>query len=220
MPAVTLNGERLRCPTARPCRTPSRRRARRATAAAWPWRSTARWCPRGRVVGHHARRRAARSRCCTRFREDEPARCEIADRTFDSRLILGTGGFRNLEALGAAVRASGAEMATVAMRRVDPGARGSLLEVLEDAGCFGAAEHRGLLHRARRRDHRAARARGAGDRLGEARGDRRRQDAAARRRRAARGRRDAGGRRLHGAALHQRRPRAGRSASRTRAAPR
>ena len=59
----------------------------------------------------------------------------IADRTFESRLILGTGGFRNLEAMGDAVRASGAEMATVAMRRVDPGARGSILEVLEDAGC-------------------------------------------------------------------------------------
>ena len=59
----------------------------------------------------------------------------IADRNFDSRLILGTGGFRNLEAIGDAVRASGAEMATVAMRRVDPGARGSLLEVLEGAGC-------------------------------------------------------------------------------------
>ena len=59
----------------------------------------------------------------------------IADRTFDSRLILGTGGFRNLDALGEAVRASGAEMATVAMRRVDPGARGSLIDVLDDAGC-------------------------------------------------------------------------------------
>ena len=59
----------------------------------------------------------------------------IADRTFESRLILGTGGFRNLEVMGEAARASGAEMATVAMRRVDPGARGSLLEVLEDAGC-------------------------------------------------------------------------------------
>ncbi len=60
---------------------------------------------------------------------------KIADRTFTSRLILGTGGFRSLEALGAAVEASGAEMATVAMRRVDAGARGSLLGVLDDAGC-------------------------------------------------------------------------------------
>jgi thiazole synthase len=61
---------------------------------------------------------------------------EIGDRSFDSRLILGTGGFRNLELMAAAVETSGAEMATVAMRRVDPSARGSILEVLEEAGCF------------------------------------------------------------------------------------
>ncbi len=61
---------------------------------------------------------------------------EIAGRTFASRLIIGTGGFRNLEAMAAAVAASGADMATVAMRRVDPAARGSLLDVLEEAGCF------------------------------------------------------------------------------------
>src|SRR4051795_8162798 len=34
-----------------------------------------------------------------------------------------------------AVEASGAEMATVAMRRVDPSAHGSLVEVLQEAGC-------------------------------------------------------------------------------------
>ena len=61
---------------------------------------------------------------------------EIAGRTFRSRLILGTGGFRNLEAMAAAVESSGADMATVAMRRVDPTARGSIVEVLEEAGCF------------------------------------------------------------------------------------
>ena len=59
----------------------------------------------------------------------------IAGRDFGSRLIIGTGGFRSPESLANAVRASGAEMATVAMRRVDPGARGSLVEVLEDCGC-------------------------------------------------------------------------------------
>jgi thiazole synthase len=58
----------------------------------------------------------------------------IADREFGSRLILGTGGFRNLESLRAAIDESGTEMATVAMRRVDPDAPGSLLEVLEEAG--------------------------------------------------------------------------------------
>jgi thiazole synthase len=61
---------------------------------------------------------------------------EIADRSFDSRLIIGTGGFRSLESMGAAVRASGAEMATVALRRVDPTARGSIVELLDDWGCF------------------------------------------------------------------------------------
>jgi thiazole synthase len=60
---------------------------------------------------------------------------QIAGRSFHSRLILGTGGFRNLEAMAAAARASGAELATVAMRRVDPTARGSILDVVEEAGC-------------------------------------------------------------------------------------
>ena len=60
---------------------------------------------------------------------------EIAGRTFSSRLIMGTGGFRHLDALAAALEASGAELATVALRRVDPSARGSIVEVLERAGC-------------------------------------------------------------------------------------
>jgi len=65
-----------------------------------------------------------------------PGGFEIAGREFGSRLIIGTGGFRNLETVGRAVAASGAEMATVAMRRIDPSARGSLLGVLEEHGCF------------------------------------------------------------------------------------
>jgi thiazole synthase len=60
---------------------------------------------------------------------------EIAGRSFRSRLIIGTGGFRNLEVMGEAVRASGADLATLALRRVDPAARGSIVEVLEEAGC-------------------------------------------------------------------------------------
>jgi thiazole synthase len=63
-----------------------------------------------------------------------PEAFEIAGRSFQSRLILGTGGFRNLETMAAAARESGAELATVAMRRVDPTARGSILEALEEAG--------------------------------------------------------------------------------------
>jgi thiazole synthase len=60
----------------------------------------------------------------------------IAGREFGSRLIIGTGGFRNLEEMAAAVRASGAEMGTLALRRVDPSMRGSVVDVLEEAGCF------------------------------------------------------------------------------------
>jgi thiazole synthase len=59
---------------------------------------------------------------------------ELAGRALESRLVLGTGGFRSLEVLAEALRASRAEVATVALRRVDPGARGSLVDVLEEAG--------------------------------------------------------------------------------------
>jgi len=60
---------------------------------------------------------------------------DLAGRTFSSRLIMGTGGFRNLEVMGRALAASQAEIATVALRRVDPSARGSLVDVLAEAGC-------------------------------------------------------------------------------------
>jgi thiazole synthase len=58
----------------------------------------------------------------------------IADRELESRLILGTGGFRTHEALSTALEESGAEIATVAMRRIDAGSPGSLLDVLVEAG--------------------------------------------------------------------------------------
>jgi thiazole synthase len=63
---------------------------------------------------------------------DEPL--TIAGRSFNSRLILGTGGFPRLETLAEAIEASGTEMVTVALRRVDPSARGSIVEVLDEAG--------------------------------------------------------------------------------------
>src|SRR5437764_15266209 len=43
---------------------------------------------------------------------------EIAGRVFNSRLIVGTGKYRSFEEMKAAHRASGAEMVTVAVRRV------------------------------------------------------------------------------------------------------
>jgi len=73
----------------------------------------------------------------------------IAGRPFGSRLIMGTGGAPSLEVLEAALVESGTELTTVAMRRVDPGTRGSVLELLarhtiatlpNTAGCHTAAE--------------------------------------------------------------------------------
>jgi thiazole synthase len=58
----------------------------------------------------------------------------IAGRTFQSRLLLGTGGFPSLELLSEAIAASGSELVTVALRRIDPSARGSLVDVLSAAG--------------------------------------------------------------------------------------
>ncbi|MGQ0625808.1 MAG: thiazole synthase [Sporichthyaceae bacterium] len=73
----------------------------------------------------------------------------IAGRTFTSRLIMGTGGAPSLEVLEAALLASGTELTTVAMRRLDPAAAGSVLDVLarreiavlpNTAGCHTAAD--------------------------------------------------------------------------------
>jgi thiazole synthase len=59
----------------------------------------------------------------------------LGGRTFTSRLLIGTGGASSLDALERAITASGAELATVAMRRIDPTAQGSVLDVLHRTGC-------------------------------------------------------------------------------------
>jgi thiazole synthase len=73
----------------------------------------------------------------------------IAGERIGPRLLLGTGGASSLAALEAAVRASGAAMVTVAMRRVPATGAGGLLDVLErcgvrllpnTAGCYTARE--------------------------------------------------------------------------------
>jgi thiazole synthase len=58
----------------------------------------------------------------------------IAGRTFSSRLLLGTGGFPSLELMAEAIALSGSELVTVALRRIDPSAHGSLVDVLSAAG--------------------------------------------------------------------------------------
>lgn len=74
---------------------------------------------------------------------------KIADRTFTSRLIMGTGGAANLAVLEEALVASGTELTTVAMRRVDAAGGTGVLDLLRrlniaplpnTAGCRGSAE--------------------------------------------------------------------------------
>ena len=60
----------------------------------------------------------------------------LGDRVWGSRLIVGTGGFRSLEEMQTALEASGTEIVTVALRRVDPEAKGSIVDVVERLGLF------------------------------------------------------------------------------------
>ncbi|MBA2497801.1 MAG: thiazole synthase [Acidimicrobiia bacterium] len=73
----------------------------------------------------------------------------LGGETFGSRLIMGTGGASSLAALERAVVASAAEIVTVALRRIDPSATGSVMGVVDrtgvrmlpnTAGCYTAAE--------------------------------------------------------------------------------
>jgi thiazole synthase len=73
----------------------------------------------------------------------------VAGTEIGSRLLLGTGGMQSPESLAAALTASGTCLATVAVRRVDPATRHSLVDLLEGldirilpntAGCFTAAD--------------------------------------------------------------------------------
>ena len=74
---------------------------------------------------------------------------ELGGRRWGSRLIVGTGGFRSHEDLERALVASGTELVTVALRRVDPGSEGTLLDVIDrlgltvlphTAGCYTARD--------------------------------------------------------------------------------
>ncbi|MFY1654112.1 thiazole synthase [Solwaraspora sp. WMMB762] len=84
----------------------------------------------------------------------------VAGHSFDSRLILGTGGAANLHILEQAIAASGTGLVTVALRRVDSAAtmHGGLLDLLErcgvrllpnTAGCYTATEAVKVAHLAR-----------------------------------------------------------------------
>ena len=61
---------------------------------------------------------------------------ELGGRQWSSRLIAGTGGFRSLAQMEAALQAAGTEIVTVALRRIDPAAEGSVLDVIDRLGLF------------------------------------------------------------------------------------
>ncbi len=73
----------------------------------------------------------------------------VAGATLHSRLLMGTGGMANLDLLGQSLDASGTEVVTVAVRRLDPGGETRLLTILREqklrllpntAGCATSAE--------------------------------------------------------------------------------
>jgi len=73
----------------------------------------------------------------------------VAGSSFSSRLLLGTGGVSSLEVLDAVIAAAAPAMVTVALRRIEAGASGTLLEVIRrrgvallpnTAGCHTAKE--------------------------------------------------------------------------------
>jgi thiazole synthase len=73
----------------------------------------------------------------------------IAGERFTSRLIMGTGGATSLETLEEALEASGTQLVTVALRRLDPASSASFLDVVarsgrrilpNTAGCYTARD--------------------------------------------------------------------------------
>jgi thiazole synthase len=61
---------------------------------------------------------------------------EMGGRRWGSRLIAGSGGFRSLGQMESALEASGTEIVTVALRRLDPAAQGSVMDVISKLGLF------------------------------------------------------------------------------------
>jgi thiazole synthase len=61
---------------------------------------------------------------------------ELGGRIWGSRLIVGSGGFRSLEQMEQALIASGTEIVTVALRRVDTEMEGSVLDLIRRQGLF------------------------------------------------------------------------------------
>ena len=132
----------------------------------------------------------------------------VAGRTFRSRLIIGTGKYKDYSVNAAATEAAGAEIVTVAVRRGEP-----VRPVPADAGrlCEARplhlpAQHRRLLHRRGRDPHPTPGARSGRLELGQAGGAERSQAPLSRHGGDAAGAQVAGRRRLPGDGLLLRRP--------------
>src|SRR5689334_1516289 len=75
-------------------------------------------------------------------------RFELGGKTYGSRLIVGTGKYANLDQTREAIVRSGAEIVTVAVRRVKLSGEGSILDAIpkgvtllpNTAGCYTADE--------------------------------------------------------------------------------
>jgi thiazole synthase len=83
---------------------------------------------------------------------------KLADRTLTSRIIVGTGKYKSNDETRAALAASGAEIVTVALRRVDLSQKETVLDAIDrkkyillpnTAGCYTADEAIRTLHLAR-----------------------------------------------------------------------
>lgn len=76
-----------------------------------------------------------KARCRLMAMADKPSKLKIADREFTSRLLVGTGKFASNELMRDALEASGTELVTVALRRVDLSGRAdpfaNLLEFID-----------------------------------------------------------------------------------------
>ncbi|HEY1815549.1 MAG TPA: thiazole synthase [Kofleriaceae bacterium] len=83
---------------------------------------------------------------------------QLGERSFRSRIIVGTGKYSSLDETRAALAASGAEIVTVALRRIDLTSKESVLDAIDrtkyvllpnTAGCYSADEAIRTLHLAR-----------------------------------------------------------------------
>jgi thiazole synthase len=100
--------------------------------------NVSKWWRRYKVAEHHSRDVLRSASAVAGLAKGTGSRdsFDLGGREWGSRLIVGTGGFRSLEDLERAVEVSGAEIVTVALRRVDPLAKGSVLDVIDRLGAF------------------------------------------------------------------------------------